>query len=441
MASRTRQMNVQDEMAAKTTLHVLQTFLDEYHPRNFAVQLWEGSAWPAETKVPSFTLRLNHPGALRSIFQKTDLAVSEAYIHGYLDIEGDLEAAMPVGDFLRSRSWRIPIMLRTGWDLIKLPTVKGGERGAADLQGRLHSVARDRQAVTYHYNVSNDFYALWLDRQMVYSCAYFEQAGDDLDTAQTRKLDYLCRKLRLRSGDNLLDIGCGWGGLILHAARYYGVTAHGITLSENQARLAGERIARAGLQDNCRVEVCDYRELRAPNGFNKIVSVGMFEHVGEQQLPLYFRHTWELLRQGGVFLNHGIARRVSDSPSSSSSFVGKYVFPDGELAPISTTARCAEEAGFEVRDLESLREHYALTLRHWVKRLEANRMEAVRETDEQTYRVWRLFMSGSAHGFATGALNLYQLLLVKPDGGQSGMPLTRADWYRGDDRLPMINNQ
>jgi cyclopropane-fatty-acyl-phospholipid synthase len=431
MASQMMQVNAVDGAVTKT-LHILQLVLGEYHPRNFAVQLWDGSEWPAETEVPSFTLRLNHPGALRSIFQKTDLAVSEAYVRGHLDIEGDLEAAMPVGDFLRSRSWRIPTILRTGWDLFRLPAAEiKGERRAASLQGRLHSVTRDRQAVTYHYNVSNDFYALWLDRQMVYSCAYFEHADEELDTAQARKLDYLCRKLRLCPGDKLLDIGCGWGGLILHAAKYYGVTAQGITLSENQAKLASERIARAGLSNSCRVEVCDYRELKDPDGFNKIVSVGMFEHVGEPQLPHYFGRTWELLRPGGVFLNHGIARRVNDPPSSSSSFVEHYVFPDGGLAPVSTTIRCAEEIGFEVRDLESLREHYALTLRHWMRRLAAKREQALEKVGEQTYRVWQLFMSGSAHGFATGTLNVYQLLMVKPDDGRSGLPLTRADWYGG----------
>jgi cyclopropane-fatty-acyl-phospholipid synthase len=288
---------------------------------------------------------------------------------------------------------------------------------------------RDRQAVTYHYDVSNDFYTLWLDRHMVYSCAYFASADEELDTAQARKLDYLCCKLRLHPGARLLDIGCGWGGLVIHAARRYGVEALGITLSQPQADLASERIREAGLAGHCRVEVRDYRQLDQADGFDKLVSVGMFEHVGEALLPTYFRQAWRLLRPGGVFLNHGIARQATDPAVTSPTFTNRYVFPDGELAPIHVTLRHAEEAGFEVRDVESLREHYALTLRHWVRRLEAAHEQALLFVDEPTYRVWRLFMSGSAHGFQVGRLNLYQTLLVKPDRGQSSLPLTRSDWY------------
>ena len=284
--------------------------------------------------------------------------------------------------------------------------------------------------MTYHYDVSNEFYALWLDEQMVYSCAYFATADEDLDTAQTRKLDYLCRKLRLRPGERLLDIGCGWGGLVIHAARKYGVDALGITLSKNQATLANERIERAGLQKRCRVEVRDYRDLNETGGFEKIVSVGMFEHVGESQLPLYFQQAWQLLRPGGVFLNHGIANRPIDPNPKGPTFKNRYVFPDGELVPINVTLRFAEEAGFEVRDVESLREHYVLTLRHWARRLELHREEALQVVDEPTYRVWRLFLPGSAYGFAAGLLNVFQAVLLKPDEGRSGLPLTRADWYR-----------
>jgi cyclopropane-fatty-acyl-phospholipid synthase len=208
------------------------------------------------------------------------------------------------------------------------------------------------------------------------------------------------------------------------------VSALGITLSRPQAELANERIRRAGLADRCRVEVRDYREIEDPEGFDKLVSVGMFEHVGEARLPEYFRRAYRLLRPGGVFLNHGIARS-SDSPvRRGPTFIGRYVFPDGELVPLSTTVRAAENGGFEVRDVESLREHYALTLKHWVRRLEEHASNARRITDETTYRVWRLYMSGSAHGFRTGRLNIYQTLLSKPDRGESKLPLSRADWYR-----------
>jgi cyclopropane-fatty-acyl-phospholipid synthase len=298
------------------------------------------------------------------------------------------------------------------------------------LKGKRHSIERDRQAVTYHYDVSNDFYALFLDKNLIYSCAYFQTPEEALDIAQERKLDYICRKLRLRPGQRLLDIGCGWGGLVIHAAKYYGVDATGITLSQPQADLANERIATAGLSDRCRVLVRDYREVDEPGGYDALASVGMFEHVGEKMLPTYFSRAWDLLIPGGVFLNHGITRRFDTPAHNERSFSDAYVFPDGELTPISASLHTAEEAGFEVRDVESLREHYMLTLRQWVSRLEEHYDQALQYVDEPTYRVWRLFMSGSAYGFDVGQLNLHQALLVRPGkDGRSGIPLTRADWY------------
>jgi len=255
--------------------------------------------------------------------------------------------------------------------------------------------------------------------------AIFEQAEVLLTTLS----DWRTR-LRLRAGQRLLDIGCGWGGLVLHAAQQYGVEATGITLSCPQAELANARIAERGLSERCRVEVQDYRTLDAPGAYDALVSVGMFEHIGEALLPTYFARAWRLLRSGGVFLNHGIANRGTDPRVRGRMFSNTYVFPDGELVPISTTLRTAERAGFEVRDVESLREHYALTLRQWVRRLEVHRTEALQSVDEPTYRVWRLFMSASAHGFTTGQNSVYQALLVKPDPqGASGLPLTRKSWY------------
>jgi cyclopropane-fatty-acyl-phospholipid synthase len=417
-----------------TILHLL---IGDYHPRDFAVRLWDGREWPAETGSPVFTLIFNHPDALRSLLQSrgADLAISEAYIRGDLDLEGDIEAAMPLARYLTDRHWPISTALRIGWNGFRLP-VKGGSKGngqtPAILSGEVHSAERDRQAISYHYDVSNDFYGLWLDQRMVYSCAYFETDDEDLDTAQTRKLDYLCRKLRLRPGERLLDIGCGWGGLAVYAARHYQVQVLGITLSQKQADLANQRIAQAGLQNQCRVDLRDYRSLNELGGFDKLVSVGMFEHVGEEKLPLYFQHAYQLLRTGGMFLNTGIALRVSERKPKGPNFVSRYVFPDGDLVPINQTLRVAEAAGFEVRDLESLREHYALTLRHWARRLDQRRGEALAAVGQPTYRVWRLYLRGSIYGFASGALNLYQTLLVKPDQGRSGLPLTRSDWYRGN---------
>ncbi|MGA7294654.1 MAG: cyclopropane-fatty-acyl-phospholipid synthase family protein [Terriglobales bacterium] len=298
----------------------------------------------------------------------------------------------------------------------------------ANFRGSVHSRDRDRQAVSYHYDLPADFYALWLDQRMVYSCAYFATLEEDLNSAQERKLDYICRKLRLRQGDRLLDIGCGWGGLIMHAVAHYGVEAVGITLSVPQAELAQQRVRESGLSNRCCVEVSDYRDIQLGQPYDKIVSVGMCEHVGEAFLPEYFSRMYELLRPGGVFLNHGIAYS-STYRRQGPSFSDRYVFPDADIIPINATIRAAEVSGFEVRDLESLREHYALTLNHWVRCLEAQAEEARRITDDRTYRIWRLYMAGSAHGFHTGRLNVYQTLLAKPTG-DSGLPLTREDWYR-----------
>jgi len=294
----------------------------------------------------------------------------------------------------------------------------------------MHSEERDRAAVRYHYDTSNEFFALFLGREMVYSCGYFGSPDEDLDTAQERKLDYICRKLRLQKGDRMLDIGCGWGGLVIHAAKHHGVSALGVTLSEPQARLAAERIAMAGLADRCRVEVRDYRHAGADGSFDAIASIGMVEHVGAEKLPEYFRHAWRLLRPGGVFLNHGIGPKPGHGSERAASFTQAYVFPDSEPVPIGRTTEAAEEAGFEVRDVENLREHYAITLRHWVRRLEERREEAIRMTDETTYRIWRMYLAVAAHDFDLGFNNVYQSLLVKPDDGRSGLPLTRSDWYR-----------
>jgi len=413
-------------------------FLDENFGRAttgsiVAVRLWDGTPWPDDAPRP-VTLALNHPGALRAmILPGTELGLAEGYLFNDFDIEGDIIRVFSLADTLSAATSGWKKKLKAAQNLLKLPEPPKHDlnrRPTNRISGQRHSIERDRQAVTYHYNVSNDFYQLLLDRRMVYSCAYFATPETDLDSAQAAKLDYLCRKLRLRPGQKLLDIGCGWGGLVMHAAQHYGVDATGITLSQPQADLASQRIAGAGLAERCRVQVVDYREFGEPQAYEALVSVGMFEHVGQDKLPVYFKQAFNLVKPGGVFLNHGIASRagvVLNVPN----FSDTYVFPDGELVPINITLHMAEESGFEVCDVESLREHYALTLRNWVNRLEAHHAEALHFVDEFTYRIWRLFMSGSVHGFNTGVNNIYQTLLLRPgEGGRSGLPLTREDWYR-----------
>ena len=416
--------------------------------RAWAVRYWDGTI-EAPPRDPAFTLLLRRPGALRRmLLPPSEVAIGEAYLRDDFDLEGSAEAATrladAVADRLRSpRKLARLIRLLLQWPANDLPAGPNVEEQIAFQHGgSLHSRRRDLKAVRYHYDVGNEFYALWLDARMVYSCAYFRREDDDLDTAQKDKLEHLCRKLRLKPGERLLDIGCGWGGLVQYAAARYGVHALGITLSEPQAALARRRIAAAGLSERCQIEVCDYRDLTPSVPFDKVVSVGMFEHVGRAQLPTYFAAAYRLTRPGGLFLNHGIAAPASEAVTprqnwlaarlwQSGAFIQRYVFPDGELLPPHEAIRLAEHAGFETRDVESLREHYALTLRHWVRRLEARHGDAVQLVGEATYRVWRLYMSASANGFASGKLALIQALYSKPGPtGASELPLTRADLYR-----------
>jgi cyclopropane-fatty-acyl-phospholipid synthase len=428
----TLQMRTQDSNV-QTTLAILEELLADYGPRNFAVHLWEGTTWePAPGHLARFTLVLKHPGALRQMFWLSNgLGLPEAYIYDDFDIEGDCQAFFDMLTYLMNRPLRLRQRLSLAYSLWRLPSYHRPRpgRGPVRLSGRRHSPERDRQAVSYHYDVSNDFYELFLDRRMAYSCAYFSSPDEDLDTAQERKLDYLCRKMRLQPGQRLLDIGCGWGGLVQYAAEKYGVKAVGITLSQPQMEFANDRIRRAGLQARCRVEIRDYRELDDPEGYDRLVSVCMFEHVGAEMLPKWFEQAWRLLRPGGTFLNQGIVMNIRERMPRRPTFAQKYIFPDGELVPLHQAVREAEKAGFEVRDVESLREHYVYTLREWLHRLEAHAEEACHATDEPTYRAWRIYMAATGQRFRSGYYNLYQTLMVKPDDGLSGLPLTRADWY------------
>lgn len=418
------------------TLGSLGSFLGDTALENVSFKLWDGTAWP-DSEPRAATIVLKHPGAVHAMFAGgTEKALGEAFLHDDFDVEGDIEAACELVDVLREgahNGWLQAAgrVLRLHRPKTKFSTVRAWTE-RAEGSGRVHSRTRDRQAVAFHYDVSNEFYRLWLDSRMLYSCAYFECETDDLETAQLAKLNHLCRKLRLRPGQRLLDIGCGWGGLAMHAARAHDARVTGITLSELQAALATARLMSAGLSDAVTIELKDYRDVQDAEGFDAIVSVGMAEHVGEKNLPLYFEKAYSLLKPGGVFLNHAIGDDVRSARAMGDSFVQEYVFPDAELPPISRVLVAAEAAGFEVRDVENLREHYKLTLRHWVHRLEQAHDAALRFIDEPTYRIWRVYMAGSAHGIDRARLAIYQTLLVKLDEkGHAPLPLTRRDWYEG----------
>jgi cyclopropane-fatty-acyl-phospholipid synthase len=417
--------------AADVTLSLLKDVLCSAPAQNIAVRLWNGTTWTPDPAEPTrCTLVLQHPGALRKMFvPPNDLSLGEAYLYDDFDIEGEIEAVVPLmRHFLNDRR-TMRQQIHYGRRLLSLPKM-GQPRGRgtrAKVDGPLHSKERDRQATNFHYDRSNDFFALWLDSRMIYSCGYFITSDDDLETAQRYKLDYLCRKLRLRPGDRLLDIGCGWGGLIIYAAQHYGVDADGITLSTEQAELARERIKKAGLEKSCRVDICDYRDVKKQE-YDKVVSVSMAEHLGRDLVPTYFKSAWEALHPGGVFLHHAIGTH-STARILGRDFVHRYVFPDGEVVPISTTLEGAEAAGFQVRDVENLGEHYIHTLRHWIRRYEERADEAKKLVGELTYRIWRVYLAMGLHEYQAGTTHLYQTLLVKCDQGRSGLPLTRDDWY------------
>lgn len=422
------------------TRHVLDEIFAGCSLDRVGVRLWDGTMWPDE-RPRLAVLALNHPAALGRMFLAgTEVGLAEAYLRGDFAIEGDIEVAFEIGDYLLARRDDWKEKLKLGRLLVALPGQDGKSTvGRAlrqflpQISGKRHSLERDRRAITFHYDVSNEFYRLWLDRRMVYSCAYFQSPDEDLDTAQERKLDYICRKLRLRPGQRFLDIGCGWGALVIHAAKHFGVQAEGITLSEAQAEWGRDRIAEAGLDNKAKIDLRDYRKMSA-NGvepYDAVASVGMAEHVGLEPLPGYFAAAHQALKPGGVFLNHAIGQGVVARPDNSSgSFIEQYVFPDGDIPPIPIMLTSAESVGFEIRDVENLREHYALTLRHWLGRLETNRDEALRFVDEPTYRVWRLYIGGSAHGFNRGYVAVYQTLLTKLEScGETKLPLSRDDWY------------
>ncbi|HEX8066388.1 MAG TPA: cyclopropane-fatty-acyl-phospholipid synthase family protein [Thermoleophilaceae bacterium] len=406
--------------------------------RPLGLRFWDGSELPAPAPPPGGApvVVVNAPRAIaRVVHERSELGFGRAWVAGEIDVDGDLAAALALtARFRGTRLGRRDLIeaLRAARRVGAL-TLREPEPPAAEvrLRGRLHSLRRDRAAIRHHYDVSNRFYRLVLGPTMVYSCAYFEHEDEPLDSAQERKLDVVCRKLALREGDRLLDVGCGWGSLAIHAAARYGTQVVGVTISPAQAELARERVREAGLADLIEIRLADYRDT-ADGPYDKVASVGMVEHVGTAHLPAYFARLRSLLRPGGLLLNHGIVRPLAQ-PRDDRTFAARFVFPDGELPTLSTVLGEMERAGFEPRDTESLREHYALTLRRWDANQRAHREDAVAEAGEQRERVWRLHNVGAALGFERGDLSVHQVVAVArgaphdlPLGRRAGEPAARS---------------
>ncbi len=393
------------------------------------VRAYDGSRLGPED--PPATLLVRSPAVFRRMLTAPgELGLGRAYVAGELDVQGDIFAALgslrdrvPDVRRLDPRRWTEAVRL-AGAGGLRPPPIP---REEARLRGRRHSKARDAAAIAHHYDVSNAFYRIVLGPSMTYSCAVWERPDATLEEAQAAKYELVCRKLGLEPGMRLLDVGCGWGGMTIHAAEHHGVHAVGITLSRRQAEWAEKAVADVGLGDRVRIRYQDYRDVD-DGPFDAVSSIGMFEHVGLSQLHVYFARLRRLLRPGGRLLNHGISRPPNRGRTRfrRNSFIDRYVFPDGELHEVGTVVSAIQERGLEVRHVEGLREHYALTLRAWVRNLEERWEDGVSEVGPGRERVWRLYMAASALNFEAGRTQIHQVLAAKPDRGRSGLPLRPA---------------
>ena len=384
----------------------------DHHALPLRVCLWNGQQYDFSAGQPSVTIRVPSVGALRYLLSPSLYNLGKAYVEGAIEVTGRARDMISIGNALAQSVLR--------------PT---GRLGRVTRHLR-HTRARDRQAIAYHYDVSNEFYAAWLDPAMVYSCAYFENGDEDLASAQVKKIDHILDKLALRPGQTLLDIGCGWGALVIRAAEQYGARCVGITLSENQAELARERVARQGLQDRVEIRLEDYRDVSG--SFDRITSVGMFEHVGVQHLPDYFRRMAGLLADDGVVMNHGITSTDpggGGAPYGGADFIAEYVFPHGELAHLSTVVHAMQEGGLEVRDVENLRRHYARTCALWTENFENHAAEIRPLTEPRRFRIWHVYLAGCAYAFQHDWISLYQVLCGKAGREPSGHPWSRRYMY------------
>ncbi len=416
-------------------------FLGEEPPINLS--FWDGSY--IESQLSKATLKINTPNAFRRLlYAPAELGLARAYITSEIDIQGDIFDALNIRQQLevigkQSLKLKTPERLKLIKSIAKLgafgpPLKPPPEEMRPGLIHRAHTKENDSASISHHYDVSNDFYALFLGKSMTYSCAFFKTPELTLDEAQNFKYELISNKLGLTTDMKLLDIGCGWGGMLIYACQNFGVDGVGITLSKEQAAFANKKIRLLGLEDKITVRIQDYRDISGET-FDAISSIGMFEHVGLDHLKLYFTKVRSLLKDSGRFLNHGISRPFRKlgfhrNGFNRNSFINRYVFPDGELIELGAVVSAMQECGFEVRDVESLREHYALTLKHWVRNLESQYEKVVDIVGENRARTWRLYMAASQLNFEQNRTSVHQILGVStPKSGASGMPLNRLAMF------------
>ena len=425
--------------AARQAIRMLRQHLDA----PLSVRLWDGSLEPLGTDPPEgLAIRIETPGVLPSLLRWPSLdRVIRHYAYGRIDIEGgtliDIGRPFAIDSHFRRRLRRVPKarLARLALPLLaaRADSPDAGRGFEGDAEGQNRAQGKNREFIQFHYDVGNDFYRLFLDPQMQYSCGYFPEGVETLEDAQTAKLDMICRKLRLEPGQTFLDIGCGWGGLVAHAAGHYGVKAHGITLSTEQAEEARARAQRQDLADRITIQIVDYREFAGQ--FDKIASIGMYEHIGLASIPDYFAKVKSLLAPDGLFLNHAISRgakakktRFSKRPEQRA--LQKYIFPGGELDDIGNTIAAIEKTKMEVHDVEAWRRHYERTTRIWCERLTARRVEAEALVGGQTYRLWVAYLGGCSLAFLRGSARIYQTLISRSPKGIPPLPPSRADLYR-----------
>jgi cyclopropane-fatty-acyl-phospholipid synthase len=376
------------------------------------IELWNGQSVDLSSAAPRVTIRLPTPSAARHLFAPSLADLGSAYVEGLIEVRGAARDMIEI----------VHALART--------TLKAEGKLAGMVRYLRHDKRADAAAIRYHYDVSNEFYAQFLDPDLVYSCAYFEQGDETLAAAQSKKIDHILKKIRLQPGQRLLDIGCGWGALVLRAAQQYQARCVGVTLSENQCALARERVARAGLQHQIEIRLQDYRDITGQ--FDRITSVGMFEHVGIKQLPAYFSAIHRLLTEDGLVMNHGITSTDADgceTPYGAGQFINRYVFPQGELTHVGQVLKAMQQGALEAIDVENLRRHYARTCALWLDNVEANHVAIRRLGGDKRFRIWHVYLAGCCYAFEQDSISLYQILCGKAGRHAQTLPWSRNYMY------------